>query len=302
MDRELLLQLYGRTDWSPILALKFEGDRPRITWCPKADEARKPEWSRSHPPQRIGVWGGAVETYDKGFNQQPVELVFIGLDIDHKKSDNAHVPIGELPARVAAILPQALVRTSTGGLGVHVFLILDKPIRCGSKAAAQNVAECAAVQYVSTLKQNGVEADIVARNMLWVTGGKQRTIQVGGTISVEWDAVYEKTETVETLPVAGSGDAVRYDQLGQKCRDILASLHLAGLINSLDIKSRYLLHIKPVQDALCHLAWLIPCLTVQSAGTDLSSPNCSLRLSDGRMTLHTFVGGGKTLFSIPLGV
>lgn len=272
-------ELYGWSPGLPILAYK-RGEY--INWCPKACHAG----SMPQVVDRIGCWGGTVETYEKGFNEQPVHLAFLSIDVDHK--DNPQVC---LVSRVTAALPEAMVRTSTSGMGVHVFIRAETPFEYPSRVEALQAAQKLSEPYADRLVQAGVKPDIVGTNMLWVTGGKQETIQDGDYVSLP---------RVDVTPVAlkrsvGYGQ-VALAEMGPMCRRVMTGLMEAGAIRKGEVcGTRHMLHVAVVEQVLEKTLGLKP--IIKSRATKLNEPNCLLTIDAVELRIHSFVSN-KTVFSI----
>lgn len=285
---DLIGDLYKRRsqNWLPILAYGFENGA--VTWTPKAEEGNRP---RVTGAVKLGVWGGAVKSYDLGFNQQPCELLWAGIDVD-AKGDQTYTG-ADLPGAVATTLPEAMVRRSSSGLGAHVFLHLENPAIFPTKSEAQSAAQTIARPYVDRLAKAGIKSDIVGRNQLWVLGGKQSMVQLGSTINPEI-VVPEAREIVATI---GSGGSVPLESFGPMCRRILETLELHDVIKLQGgVSRRYLCHIVRAQEALGTIPWLKPALRIESTGKRLDEPNSILSVQDGFLMLWTFVQGGRTVF------
>lgn len=290
---ELWPKLYEMLDFGfhPILAARYCNGS--VTWYPKAEEGNLPP--AEDTADRWGVWGAAVRHYDIGYNHQPVQFLFASIDVDAK--DN---PGLDLPARVAEALPEALVRTSSSGLGAHAFLVLNTPVMLANRAQALFAARKLAAPYAERLERNGIKPDIVANNMMWVRGGKQATVTNGRTIVVPSDYFTSLPIPVATK-AAGSGECVKWADVGPRCRTILKALAAADLIEDPEkrVAASYLVHVKPVQDALREIPWMRHLLTVKSAGTRLHEHNAKLSTTNGELRLFSWVGH-RDVFTLPL--
>lgn len=276
----------------PILAARF--CTGAVTWYPKADEGNQPP--AVDVPERWGIWGAAVRDYERGYNHQPVQFLFAAIDVD--KKDN--VEVDDLPGKVAEALPEALVRTSSSGLGAHAFLVLNTPVMLANRAHAMLAARKLAAPYAARLEANGIKPDIVAHNMMWVTGGRQATIQNGRTLVVPAD-YWTDLPVPTVVKAAGSGECTTWADLGPRCQLVLSALAHADLIENPEVRvgAKYLLHIKPAQDALREIPWLRRFLTVESAGTRLHEHNAVLSTTNGELRLFSWVGH-RNVFSLPL--
>lgn len=338
---QLLESLYGRSTWKPILAFKLTSGG--FLWLPKA-------YAPSTAPAAsqiasLGVWGGCVETYDVGFNQQPCDLVFASIDVDWKHQrlqKQWHYPVfkggygypsvteltSDLPTACAAIVPGALVRRSSGGYGAHIFLRLSEPIRCANKLAAQALACEIAKPVAARLREHSIEPDIVGHNQLWIWGGQQETIN-DPKCWIDFDEEKKKelllaSNQVQQVHAAScseaKGDEINLlEAFGPVSKSILTTLHDFGVIrlhSSGACAQSYNVHIKAVQDALWngyyrtqraqvqpppYYDWLRKITFPHSAGTRLDEHNAILSLSEGQLSLFSFVGH-KQLLNIPLGV
>lgn len=286
---EIVADLYRRrtANWVPILAYGFANGS--LTWTPKAEEGNRP---RATGAVKIGVWGGACETYERGFNQQPCELLWTGIDVDAKGGQT--YAGGDLPEAVAAVLPEAMVRRSSSGLGAHVFLHLEYPAVFPTKLEAQRAAQVIAAPYVERLSKAGIKSDIVGRNQLWVFGGNQVTIQLGHTIN----PAIEIPEIV--LPADSSPGILPLDSFGPMCRRIIETLDTNGVIRiNGGVAKCYRFHIEAAQIALRTIPWL---KSVMNVTTTYDKPNAVLLVKSGFLILYTFSGGGKTVFKFPVGL
>ena len=278
--------------WNPILCFGFSSGA--MTWVPKSQAGNSPPRTFN----RLGIWGGCVRDYDVGFNQQPCLLCAALLDIDAKNGHNGGVK--NVSDEVAAALPEAYVRTSSGGSGAHAFLVLENPIECSAKRSAQRIAARIAAPFVQRLERAGIKADVVARNQLWIAGGRQVDVTLGTTVSCDVVAVPDQP-TPSPAPL--HSEPVIISGVGKRCCEVLTTLADAGLIQRDNrAAAQYHLHIKTVQDALRPIGWLrgSPLYSVTSAGTRPEQPNSVLSLGDGVLSLWTFTGGGLECFRLPL--
>lgn len=278
--------------FQPILAARFRTGA--VTWYPKADEGNLPP--EPDVPERWGIWGAAVRDYGRGYNHQPVQFLSAAIDVDKKDNET----VADLPAKVAEALPEALVRTSSSGLGAHAFLVLNTPAMLANRAHALLAARKLAAPYAERLERLGIKPDIVANNMMWVTGGRQSTVQNGRTIIVP-QGYWADLHVPGASKAVGTGECTTWAGLGSRCRLVLSALAGAGLIEDPEtrVAAKYLVHIKPTQDALRELPWLRRFLTVESAGTRLHEPNAILSTTNGELRLFSFVGH-RNVFALPL--
>ena len=293
LPEELKQKLYGQAPdgWKPILTYKFSSGA--VAWAPGAQRGREPVTGAG--VIGIGVWGGCVRNYSVGFNAQESLLTFIGIDVDggnHADGNDG----GNLAERVAAAVPEAYVRTSKSGLGAHAFLILSNPPTYPTKLTAQAAAKIFAEPYVARLASAGITVDKVGVNQLWVwsAGGLQRDVQAGQLVT--W--VAPAMTPVVASTAGGTGEAVPKARLGPRCRQIVETLERAGLIrtNADHVATRYMVHIKPVQEALCAaLPWIAKFCTVNSPGTNLAQPNAIFSLRDGSLSIYSFAAGANVI-------
>ncbi|HEY3319012.1 MAG TPA: hypothetical protein VGP72_00850 [Planctomycetota bacterium] len=263
----------GRAEWKPILHYKAYDCWK--DWSPRSERGR------SLPPveqlEYISVWGGMVEHYDAGYEQQPVQLVFGGLDID--RDDNPDV--SNLPGTVARILPEAYVRISGGGFGAHVFLVWKEPLLCGSRSQAQALAQRMMSPFIERLHAGGVEHICSTVNALkiWSIDGWQRDVQMGELIDVDLD-------NLPALPRSSHGGrasgraAVTLADCGPLVRRIIAALEIP-VGNSGELPRQWNCHVVEAQQALKELVPFETC----SAGTELQNPNAFLAISDRGIAL-----------------
>lgn len=300
---QLLESLYGHSKWKPILAFETPGG---FHWLPKSQSGSFVP--NSAAIKKLGVWGGTVETYEIGFNQQPCELVFAGIDVDWGKqiwniNPAGGIPselCGPLPDNCAKIIPEALVRRSTSGLGAHLFLRLAKPIRCNNKLEAQRLACEIARPVARRLEEHQIKPDIVGHNQLWVWGGHQETTNDPNY----WiDPQIEAPKQLKVAPAVTEGEeALFFNSLGPTTQKIIQKLHDHNLVRippSGVLGTTYHLHIAAMRAAL---EGILPSVDwPHSAGTRLHEHNCVLNLSEGMLKLFSFVEH-RTVISLPLGV
>ena len=96
-------------------------------------------------------------------------IVWAGLDID--SDDNPRFSQDELAQTVARVCPQASLRRSCGGSGLHAFFRLQSPVQLPTVYAnvyTRNLTR----PFVSALDEAGVTVCKSDSRMFWVAGGR----------------------------------------------------------------------------------------------------------------------------------
>lgn len=128
-----------------------------------------------------------------GTHEQPTKLHWFGIDIDWEDQTNsiswdaAGTRCELLAERVCELLPEAMVRTSKSGKGLHVFFKLQTPLNFNSVSQAAEHAKMLARPYKARLGGAGIHCCVSGLPNFWVwsEGGLQRTLQNGTPIVVQ---------------------------------------------------------------------------------------------------------------------
>lgn len=282
--------LYGKLEGrKPIRAVNYGGKH--MTWFPKANEGQPFTDADREEAVKYGVWGGSVEGYGRGFNQQKCWLHFVGVDIDHKKEENATWTPPELKAAVLrAASGVASVRTSSSGGGYHLFMHVD-PIECENKMSAQRLATQLGEKYLlPQLNAARIDVDKVACNQLWVLGGKQTWLSYASKIKLS-DA--DRIVQPSTRALTASPCEVDMSQCGPVAREFLNLLAKTGAATPLT-------HLTLIKRALAGTEWA-GAVEPWASGDNFDEPNCSVGVIGGTLRIYSF-RHEKTLLSMPVGI
>jgi hypothetical protein len=281
VDSVLYGNLQGR---KPIRAISYG---KAMNWFPRANEGNK--WSREELEDGVkyGVWGGTVEGYGRGFNQQKVWLHFVGVDIDHKNGENSGWTPNALRAGVLeAVGDVCSVRTSSSGAGYHLFMCFA-PVECANKATAQRLASQLGKKYIlPRLDAAKIKADKVACNQLWVLGGKQQWLSYAPKIRpTAEDLVVE--EVTASVPGDVGFDGV-FGECAQGFLNLLAKHGAAQPLTHLTLIKRAVAGTEYEQ-------FFAP----YESGNKLDEPNTGICVINGTLRVYSF-RHEKTLLSLPV--
>ena len=288
----VLERLYGKgpAGWKPILHHCDYGWHK--DWSPRCDVGRP--LPRLEDCEYYSVWGGMVENYSRGYEHQPVQLVFCAIDVDRDGNHNAGISV---PSVVAAALPEAYVRVSTGGLGAHCFLVLNAPIFCSCRSAAAELSQRILIPYIARLHDGGIEHICSTINPLkvWSVGGSQRDDSLGGYIDVDLAAL----PPAPSYSCAGRGSgraAVKLGDCGDLTRRIIAALRIPVGAQG-ELPSKWSCHVKAAQRSLRGLLQF----ETSSSGTKLFENNAFVAISERGVALFSGPDGiGSPVFSIDI--
>lgn len=127
----------------------------------------------------IGCTPRAYQWANKPQHEQDCYICWAGIDIDAKH--NPDYTLDDLYRVVrAAAGPAASIRTSTGGLGLHVFYRLDEPlhIEAGQQNVLSPIAKSLVADHWLRIKEAGIAPDKCDSRMFWVWGGRNRWLRI----------------------------------------------------------------------------------------------------------------------------
>lgn len=137
------------------------------------------------PYDMLGLRGVSVGDLS-GSHAQPVLLHWGGIDIDWEDNENKWGP-DALAKDVCQMIPDAMVRTSKSGKGLHVFFKLAMARPFPSVQEAAEAARGITLPVKTHLENEGVACCVSGLPNFWVwsEGGLQRTLQWGKPVVVE---------------------------------------------------------------------------------------------------------------------
>ena len=166
-------------------------------WCAQTGGARKNKiglfWLPGRAKQtaaqiqsrlpQCALFGCTQAAYPHPFHpahDQDGKICWLGLDVDQQE-----IPQPELIERIADLIPQASIRTSTGGQGLHVILRLADCLTAHNSILGELV-RLGAAPYKQILEQAGIKVCKADKRMFWLVGGFNQWIkQTDATIEVE---------------------------------------------------------------------------------------------------------------------
>ena len=118
--------------------------------------------------KQIGLTGRSFGNWKQPQSEQNYYQHWIAIDID--SGDNPELT----PEKVASLLPEANIRTSRSGKGVHAYFKLAEPILV-QRGHSLNISRIL-TPYRARLKANGINPCKANSLNFWVYGGKQQWV------------------------------------------------------------------------------------------------------------------------------
>jgi len=158
--------------------------------------------------------------------QTTCAVVWIGLDCDHKQNR-----AGFDDDEIAALLPQASIRASSGGRGRHILFRLAQPIVCEPRVASGIVASLGQF-YAKLLTGAGYVVDKADKRMFWLDGGAAAWIrQVPDLIANNGAVTPPVTDTGYVGVQVASGDgSLQIEECAPEIQRWLIRFGQAGLL------------------------------------------------------------------------
>lgn len=205
----------------------------RVTWHPGRKTCAIPKNLNGF----IGFTGRIYETYTKPMGKQSYEQHWIGIDIDAK--DNPELD----KKRVCEILPDARVRTSRSGNGLHALFKLEKPVlvpagRNINQAITKNLQK-----YRDALSSSGIIPCSAHSLNFYLVGGKNEWVSDNDK-TIQW-ADYGS----DVSYCVGSGKTYDIETMSLEGKEFWHKLIDAGVV-TLPIREKYSVVSKNIYKAL----------------------------------------------------
>lgn len=157
--------------WNPQIGLAGV-DKRALIWCP-GNKPTSPDRFRevlvSPLLQFYGLTNRAYQDCWSSQHNQTARLCWSGLDIDAE--DNPGYKPDDLANHVARLLPEASIRRSCGGSGLHAFLRFSNPVDLPT-IFANTYTKAINRDYVARLSEAGISVCKSDSRMFWVAGGR----------------------------------------------------------------------------------------------------------------------------------
>lgn len=149
-------------------------DKRALIWIPGKQGVDETKFMHA---ENCGVFGGAT---GRGFefpmepmDSQPSYVVWGGVDIDGKDNQNTTVEWMSKCIRIA--IPEASIRTSGSGTGLHVIFRFSHPILLPegcARSLPNQVARYFLAPYYERIQKLGIRTCVWGCRMFWLWGGK----------------------------------------------------------------------------------------------------------------------------------
>jgi len=170
---ELIEWLFHYTKLKPQLGFA-RADKSAMLWLPGAKPTKPTTvtWAMEKAALR-GCTQLAFPDWFAPANQQPVEITWVGLDID-QEDNKLHLTDTMTLQKILTTRP-SMIRTSCSGKGLHVIYRLDQPILTTHQLSGRSV-KLIALPMKEAVEALGIHVCKADRRMFWLTGGKNAEI------------------------------------------------------------------------------------------------------------------------------
>lgn len=267
-------------EWAAQWALA-RANKTAYRWCPGNLHMMEPPTARDIANAAfVGCSQLAFRDSLTPQTHQPTMICWLGLDID--ADDGVDI---DLAALVGALPPEASIRSSGGGRGIHVILRLAQPLGPSTLSTATALVKRLGRDLSKPIEAAGIRVCSSDRRMFWLVGGANRWIK--HTDALWTPPTAPKLDVVDApAPTAADAEAVKVDVSDRVARYVTALVG-AGALN-LPVSLHNLVYVGGVMKVLEAMGERIDSVSGRSGD---GKPNGYVDLTRNSIALWTYADG-----------